>query len=404
MDVDSAYLNAYLDEPIYLKQPPGYNKGNDVLLLKKALYGLKQSGRQWHKCLSDALFRIGFTRCNSDPAIFYSRGNEGLAIIATAVDDLTITATNDKLLSKTKDNIKGQFNMKDLGEIYWLLNIKIERDRKAKTINLSQSAYIEKILKRFNLQEAKTVSMPVDPNTKLNKDQCAITEKQKDRMKNVPYRQAVGSLMWAAVATRPDIAFAVSLLSQFMECPGEVHWEAIKRVLKYLKGTKNNKLIIGKTKNGLIGYSDADWASQEHRHSISAYSFIIDGGAISWSCQKQHIIALSTAEAEFVSLTQATKEALWLSNLINEIFQPLKAPIKIFCDNQSAITIANGNQQRTRTKHFDIRLYFIRENIENNKIIVEYIPTEQMIADLLTKPLPAPRTKMLAQNLGIYEA
>ena len=140
---------------------------------------------------------------------------------------------------------------------------KSEWDRKAKTISLSQSTYIEKILKRFNLQEAKTISIPVDPNAKLNKDHCAITEKQKDRMKNMPYRQAVGSLMWAAIATRPDIAFAVSLLSQFMEYPGEVHWEAIKRVLRYLKGMKNNKLIIGKIKSGLIGYSDADWASQE---------------------------------------------------------------------------------------------------------------------------------------------
>jgi hypothetical protein len=200
--------------------------------------------------------------------------------------------------------------MKDLNEIYWLLNIKIERDRKAKTISLSQNAYIEKILKCFNLQEAKAISMPIDPNTKMSKDQCATSEKEKDRMKNVLYRQAVGSLMWAAVATRPDIAFIVSLLSQFMENPGEVHWEGIQRVLRYLKGTKNNKLIIGKSKSGLIGYSDADWASQEHRHSISAYTFIIDGGAISWSCQKQNIIALSTAEAEFVSLTQATKEAL----------------------------------------------------------------------------------------------
>jgi hypothetical protein len=190
--------------------------------------------------------------------------------------------------------------MKDLNEIYWLLNIKIKRDRKAKTISLSQNTYIEKILKHFNLQEAKAIAMPIDPNMKMSKDQCASSkEEEKDHMKNVPYHQAVGSLMWAAVMTRPDIAFTVSLLSQFMENPREVHWEAIKRVLRYLKGIKNHKLIIGKNKNGLIGYSDTDWTSQEHRHSISAYTFIIDGGVISWSCQQQHIIVLSTAKAEF---------------------------------------------------------------------------------------------------------
>jgi hypothetical protein len=142
MNVDSAYLNAYLDEPIYLKQPPGYNKGNNMLLLRKALYSLKQLGRHWHKCLSDALFCIGFTRCNSDPAVFYSQENNGLAIIAIAVDDLTITATDKKLLKNTKNNIKGQFNMKDLNKIYWLLDIKIDRDRNVKTISLSQDAYI----------------------------------------------------------------------------------------------------------------------------------------------------------------------------------------------------------------------------------------------------------------------
>jgi hypothetical protein len=151
--------------------------------------------------------------------------------------------------------------MKDLNEIYWLLNIKIKRDRKTKTISLSQNVYIEKILKCFNPQEAKTISMPIDPNMKMSKDQCTISEKEKDCMKNMPYHQAIDSLVWAAVTIRPDIVFAVSLFSQFMENPREVHWEAIKRVLRYLKGTKNNKLIIGKIKNGLIGYSDTDWAS-----------------------------------------------------------------------------------------------------------------------------------------------
>jgi hypothetical protein len=148
-------------------------------------------------------------------------------------------------------------------------------------------------------------------------------DEEKEAMRKVPYHQAIGSLMWATVVMRPDIAFTVSLLLQFMENPGRTHWEVIKRVFRYLKRMKNNELILGKNRNSLVGYSDADWASQEHRHLISAYTFIIDSGAISWSCQKQHMIALSTAEAEFMSLTQAMKEALWLKNLISKIFQPL---------------------------------------------------------------------------------
>ena len=151
-----------------------------------------------------------------------------------------------------------------------------------------------------------------------------------------------------------------------------------------------------------MGYTDADWASQDHRHSISAYVFQIDSGSISWSCQKQSIVALSTTEAEFIALTHATKEVIWLKQFITEVFQPIKHPIKVYSDNQSAITIAYGNQQHSRTKHFDIRLYFIRDTVEKKKIRTEYIPTDQMVADILTKGLPGPKVKILTEKLGLY--
>ena len=157
--------------------------------------------------------------------------------------------------------------------------------------------------------------------------------------------------MWAAVATRPDIAFAVSLLSHFLENPGEMHWNVTKRVFKYLKGTKNQKLTLGKSRDGFIGYSDADWALQDHRHSILAYMFQIDSGSISWSCQKQSIIALSSTKAKFIAMMHTAKEAIWLRHFIIEVFQPLDLPLQIHCDNQSAITIAYRNQMHTRTKH-----------------------------------------------------
>ena len=223
-------------------------------------------------------------------------------------------------------------------------------------------------------------------------------------MSKIPYRQAIGSLMWAAVATRPDISFAVSTLSQFLENPGGTHWTAAKRVFKYLKGTRDYKLTLGRNREGLVGYTDADWASQEHRHSFSAYAFQIDGGAISWSCQKQSIVALSSTEAEFIALAHATKEALWLRHFISEIFQPLNSAVRIYSDNQSAITIAHGNQQHARTKHFDIRLYFIRDTIDDGEIAMQYLPTEQMLADILTKGLPSPRVKILTDGLGIHQA
>ena len=171
---------------------------------------------------------------------------------------------------------------------------------------------------------------PIDPNIQSTKDHCSSTDDEKVAMSKIPYREAIGSLMWAAVATWPDIAFAVSSLSQFLENPGEIHWKAVKRVMRYLKGTKNYKLTLGINHDSLLGYADANWASQDHRHSISAYIFQINGGSISWSCQKQNIVALSSTEAEFIALTHVTKEALWLQHFITKVIQPLKSPIRLW--------------------------------------------------------------------------
>ena len=363
------------------------DKTENVLLLKKCLYGLKQLGREWYKCLLKALQSMGFKKSSSDAAVFYWNTAKEFTIIRVAIDDLTITAANKDILHGVKKDLENIFNMKDLGEIHWLLNLKIDWNKQAGMISISQEAYIDSILERFNLQDAKIYSSPLDPNTKLSKDQCLNMTEDKKKMEKVPYRQAIGSLMWAAVATWPDIAFAVSFLSQFLENPGEIHWNATKRVFKYLKGTKNRKLTLGKSRDGIIGYSDADWASQDHRHSISAYIFQINSGSISWSCQKQLIIALSSTEVKFIAMMHAAKEAIWLHHFIIKVFQPLHLPLQIYSDNQSAITIAYGNQMHARTKHFDIRLYFIRNTIENNKINFEYLPTEHMLADILSKAL-----------------
>ena len=203
MDVDMAYLNVNLQEPIYMSQQPGYTDGTDnsVLLLKKCLYGLKQSGREWYKCFSRVLASIGFKKSSSDAAVFcrHIRGN--FAIIAVAVDDLTITAPTEEILFGVKEDLIKTFTKKDLGKIHWLLNLNIECNRENCTLSISQEAYIDKILDWFNLQEGRTFSSPIDPNTKLSKDQCLISEAEKEDMKKISYRQAIGSLRWTAVAT-----------------------------------------------------------------------------------------------------------------------------------------------------------------------------------------------------------
>ncbi len=221
-------------------------------------------------------------------------------------------------------------------------------------------------------------------------------------MKKVPYRAAVGSLMYAAVGTRPDIAFAVGLLAQFLENPGQVHWEAVKRVFRYLSGTKGLMLTYGGERRGLEGFTDADGASQEHRHAISGYAYLIDSGAVSWSSKKQELITLSTMEAEFMAATHAAREGVWLRCLIEEIFGPLTKPTTLYCDNQSAITFTDNGKFSARTKHLDIRYHYVRFVVEEGRLRLIYCPTDEMAADTLTKVLPSFKAKHFIRKTLIF--
>src|SRR5258707_5349346 len=216
--------------------------------------------------------------------------------------------------------INGKYQMTDLGPCKWLLGIKITRDVQAGTIALSQHTYIDSIVTRFNFDDLKPSSIAMDPAAPLLKSQSPTTLADIAKMSNVPYRQAAGSLMYAAMGTRPDIAFATSTLAQFLENPGRDHWEAVKRIFRYLKGTRNVSLVYGGKDEDLQGGTDADGASQEHRRAISGYIFMVDGGAVSWSSKKQELVTLSTTEAEYVAMTHAAKEALWLRALFGEVF------------------------------------------------------------------------------------
>jgi len=243
----------------------------------------------------------------------------------------------------------------------------------------------------------------MDPNTHLSSENSPLTDEEKAAMKMVPYREIIGALNWIAVGSRPDIAFVVGQLAQFLENPGRVHWEAAKRVVRYLKGTKEKKLVYGASgKSGLMSFTDADGASQDHRRAISGFVVLIDGGAVSWSSKKQELVTLSTMEAEYVAATHAAKELVWFRRLLGEIFRPLNVPINLFSDNQSAIALAHSNGQfHARTKHIDIRYHFIKFCIEDLSIDLIYCPTEEMTADIFTKPLSTAKHSKFAHSLGL---
>ena len=210
--------------------------------------------------------------------------------------------------------------------------------------------------------------------------------------------------MYAATGTRPDIAFATSTLVQYMQNPGRVHWEAVKRVVKYLKWSRDLELTYGGTNNGIQVYTDANHASQAHRHSISGYAFLIDGGVVSWSSKKQPLIAQSTTEAKYIVAAHATKEALWLQAFLGEVARLLMLPTTLQCDNQSAIALSKDSQYHARTKHIDLCFHFICEAVDNGTISLSYCPTEVMVADILTKPLLHPKVEKYTTALGLLLA
>jgi hypothetical protein len=405
-DFDSAYLNSYLkdDEVVYLEQPVGYETKDRhvwVWRLLKTLYGLKQGARNWYDALCQALKELGFTRTEADHGVFFKEIGTHIIILAVHVDDCMITGSSGRLVNDFKREMNAKYRITDLGPAHWLLGIKITRDFDKKIISLSQHSYIDSIITRFNFNDLKPLSIPMDPSVPLSKSQSPTKVEDVAKMKNVPYREAVGSLMYAAMGTRPDIAFATSTVAQFSENPGWMHWEAVKRIFRYLLGTQKLELVYGGERRGLVGYVDADGASQEHRRAISGYVFLVDGGAVSWSSKKQELVTLSTTEAEYVAATHAAKEAIWLRRLIGEIFKPIEGPTVLFSDSQSAIALAKDGHYHARTKHIDIRYHFIRYIIEEGTIKLNYCPTDDMTADTLTKALPSVKAKHFATALGL---
>ena len=405
-DFDQAYLNSKLDDDdvVYVEQPPDYetrNRRDWVLRLLKSLYGLKQAAKNWYQALYKALMELGFTRCEADHGVFYKEIGKDIIIFLVHVDDGMVTGNNVKLIRRFKEDMNSKYRLTDLGAVNWLLGIKITRDFVNKTISLSQHAYIDAIITRFNFNDLKPSSIPIDPSAPLSKSQSPTKLEDIAKMRNVPYREAVGSLMYAAMGTRPDIAFATSTVAQFNDNPGWTHWEAVKRIYRYLKGTKDLELTYGGDKRGLVGYVDADGASQEHRRAISGYVFMVDGGAVSWSSKKQELVTLSTTEAEYVAQTHAAKEAIWLRRLLTEIFKSIDTPTTLFSDSKSAIALAHDGHYHARTKHIDIRYHFIRYIIEAGTIKLVYCPTNDMTADTLTKALPSVKAKHFATALGL---
>jgi transposase InsO family protein len=411
MDVKTAFLHGDLEQEVFMEPPLGLKHPDivpgKVWRLHKALYGLKQAPRQWNIKLHEFLTSLGFTRMESDHSL-YVRGENAesvdYGIIVVYVDDLLI-AGSESVVMQVKAKLESRFTMTDLGSVQWLLGIEIQRE--GNRFLLSQKKYIASMLERFGMQDCKPLRTPLDAGERLTTDMSPSTADDMEHMRRIPYRSAVGSLMYLMVATRPDIAAAVGVVSRFLENPGVPHWHAVKHIFRYLRGTAGYVLQLGGgglTGDGihLCGYCDADWAGDgDTRRSTTGYAFSIGTGAVSWNSKRQATVALSSTEAEYMAASAAAREAIWLRTLLEELKYPQQRATIVHCDNQGAIALTHNPVHHQRTKHIDVRHHFIREMYESGQVDVKYIPTHDQVADIMTKALLADKHYKCSHGLGL---
>ncbi|GJZ61166.1 retrotransposon protein, putative, ty1-copia subclass, partial [Tanacetum coccineum] len=350
MDVKTAFLNGYISEEVYMEQPEGF-------------VNPKYPNR-----------KFGFTQNRDEPCVYLKASGSNVTFLILYVDDILIMGNNIPMLKDVKSYLGRCFAMKDLSEAAYILGIKIYRDRSRRLIGLCQSAYIEKILKRYHMENSKRGSIPMQEKLRLSKSQGASTPAELKRMQNVPYASAVGSIMYVVRCTRPDVAFAQNIISRFQQNPCDLHWTTVKNILKYLRNTKD--------------------------------MFLVYGGAVDWKSAKQSIFATSSAEAEYIVAYDASKEAVWVRKFISGlgVVPTIEEPISMYCDNTEAITIANESGITKGARHFCAKVHYLREVIEFGDIKLEKVHTYDNLVDPFTKALAFPKHSEHTRNIGMLLA
>jgi len=396
MDVKTAFLNGVLQEEVYLEQPLGFEihgRESHVCRLKKALYGLKQAPRAWYSRIDDYLLSMGFQKSEADPNLYFIVvGGESL-ILLLYVDDLFITGA-ERLIAHCKRDLAQEYEMTDIGLMHYYLGMEVWQE--PGHIFLGQGKYAADILRRFRMEDCRPMSTPMITNWKqLHASEGKLVDP-------TLYRQLIGSLMYL-VNTRPDLCFAVNTLSQFMVEPKSVHWSAGKHVLRYLAGTVDYGLDYRRSDGvGLVGFTDSDWAGcVRDRKSTSGCCFSLGSAAVSWFSRKQRSVALSSAEAEYMAASQATCEALWLRKLLVDLFDQELRPTVIYCDNQSCIQLSENPVFHDRSKHIEIKYHFIRDYVQRGAVELQYISTDEQVADVLTKSLGRGKFVFFRDKLGV---
>ena len=400
LDVKSAFLHGELVEQVFVDQPPGYvKKGSKhmVYKLKRALYGLKQAPRSWYNRIDTYFSKAGFHKSPYEHTLYIKTGEKGnLLIVCLYVDDLIFTGNDEGMLRTFKQSIMKEFEMTDLGKMKYFLGIEVTQS--AGGIFICQKKYAREVLERFRMDDCTPVQVPIIPGTKLTRDG------EGEKIDSTYYKQMIGSLMYMT-ATRLDLTYAVSLISRFMEAPTELHYQAVRKILRYLKGTLDYGLFYKKRKSErheLVGFSDSDYTGDvDDCKSTSGYVFLLSGAAVSWSSKKQPVVTLSTTEAEFIAAASCACQGIWLRRILEEVKYTQQGPIMLFCDNSSTIKLSKNPVLHGRSKHIDVRFHFLRDLTKEGKVELVHCRNVEQIADILTKPLKAESFMKLRALLGM---
>jgi Reverse transcriptase (RNA-dependent DNA polymerase) len=398
MDVKGAYLNGHLKETIYMRQPEGFSdETNRICLLVKTLYGLKQSGREWNIEFDKQIRKHNFKRLRADPCAYIRRSDNDVAIITVWVDDLLLFAGSEKAMESMKKDLRSEWEITDMGEPSKIIGIEIKRTNDS--ITISQKKNVESILIKQGYENINSVTTPLDPKIKLEPN----PEGNEGDRSNA-YAQLLGELQFVANATRPDITYAVNRLASYTANPDLKHQSALKRVLRYLSGTRNYGITYKKIPNEkptFLGYTDAAFADRDDLKSTAGYVVIAAGSAITWKSGKEKVTAQSTTEAEYIALWEGGQEIAWLRNLYRELGYSQSAPTIIYCDNTGAVAIAKNPLYHKRTKHIDTKYHWVREKVQAEIISAESCRTENQTADILTKPLAREKHVKHATEMGL---
>lgn len=394
-------MNGILDQEIYLEQPEGYINDKEphlVYKLHKAVYGLKQSAKAWNDTMNQILNKSGFIQSNNDQCLYTKTQQESMLYLLIYVDDICICHENQKVIMSIAEELNENFETVDLGNISSFLGIRVQQAEDGSFL-LDQELKINNLLQEFGLENASQASTPMD--TEFLKS----VEPQNLLPNNEKFRKAVGALLHLSTTTRPDIALAIGHLCRRVSQPSQRDWDAVKRVIKYLKGTSNYKLkFSSQTDLNLVGFVDADWAGDvSDRKSTSGFIFMLGANPILWASKKQSPVALSSTEAEYISAAHASQEVVWLRRLIVDFGIPCEDTTVINEDNQGCIKLATNQKASCRTKHIDVRYHHLRDLIDKEIIRFVYCETAHMLADGFTKPLPKEKFLHLRKMIGIVE-